>query len=308
MEEPAGSALEVAIADAGQLLVELEKFRMPEAGAAADLRAAALALGGRARRMHRSGTLDDAAAARLLREAEALVVQAREQLRHLRNAPTFRAAVTAHRDGDCTTLARLLPILFTGLEHVPQPPVLFHVPTWLRRNRPRPAGDVATEVAHLRDQGLAATGDAHSPGSDPDLPAVMLLAQEPVADPILLRFAPGALPPAVFRLEDGGEHLVHVPQLRAPFTIVVPECLDAGELGDVVLDHVRYRGELLEALARAHLAVTDASRRHPWHRPPHPHQPAQPPSRASSNDTAARSSASRRSRSSMVPRACTTVE
>jgi hypothetical protein len=246
--EPAAAALEVAITDAGLLLVELEKFQAGHREPATTLRAEALALGQHARRLHRASALNEAAAERLVREAGALVERLRDALRAVRAAPAFRAAVAAHQTGDHGTLVTLLPTLFEGLEHVATPPPLLRSVTWLRRNRPRPPAEVAADVARLRDAGMAAEGDAQTPGTDPELPAVTLLA-DPPDEPILLRFAPGTLPPAVFRLRDTGEHLVHVPLLRAPFEVVLPQVLDPDEVGEIPLDHPRYRAQLVEALA-----------------------------------------------------------
>src|SRR5262249_54483438 len=212
--EPAGAA-ETARPDAGRLLVELEKFRARHGRDLAALRSDALALGDRARRLHRERLLDDAAAVSLLHDGDALVERLRVSLAQLRDSPIYRAAAAAHGAGDHATLATLLPDLFEGLELVPTPPPLFHPVPWLRRNRPRPAGEVAAELACLRHDGIEAEGDALAWGADPALPAVGLLDEQPSGDPITLRFLPEALPPAVFRLAGGGAHLVHVPVLRA---------------------------------------------------------------------------------------------
>lgn len=257
MGDPAAAALEVAIADAGLLLVELEKFPAGRGEPGSTLRAEALALGQRARRLHRAGALDDATATSLVREAEALLDGLRGALHAVRGAPDFRAAVTAQESGDHAALAILLPRLFAGLEHVAAPPPLFRPVTWLRRNRPRLPADLVTDVARLRDAGIVPESDAQMPGTDPALPAVALLA-DPPAEPILLRFAPDTLPPVVFRLRDTREHLVHVTLLRAPFEVVLPEVLDPEELGEISFEHPRYRAELVEALAPTGLSVRTA--------------------------------------------------
>jgi hypothetical protein len=258
MAESVATELEGTIADTGLLLIELEKFRVAPTSPAASLRAEALGVGDRARRLHRAGTLDDSAAAALVREARATVERLRRTLQDVRDAPAYREAVAAHRGGDHAVLARLLPELLVGLEYVAAPPALFHPVGWLRRNRPRPAVDVAAEVARLRETGLVASGDATAWGSDPDLPAVPLLAVQPSGDPIALRFEPQDLPPAVFRLRETDEHLVHVPVLRSPFAAVLPDRLDPDELGEISIDHPRYRVELLEALGSSGLPVHGA--------------------------------------------------
>jgi hypothetical protein len=176
-------------------------------------------------------------------------VRGRDAVAGLRQAPPYRAAVAAHRAGDHAALARLLPTVLDGLEHVPEPPPLFHAVTWLRRNRPRPADDVARDVARARDHGLDADADPLAGGIDPELPAVPLALDPDGASPVLLRFEAGSLPPAVFRLRPSGQLLVHVPVLRAAFAVVLPETLDPDELGEVSVDHPRYRRLLIDALA-----------------------------------------------------------
>jgi hypothetical protein len=255
--ESAAAALEVAIADAGLLLVELEKFRAGRGEPGSTLRAEALALGRRARRLHRTGALDEATAASLVTEAETLLDGLRSTLRALRGTSDFRAAVIAHETGDHAALATLLPRLFDGLEHVAAPPPLFRAVAWLRRNRPRRPVDVVAEVVQLRDAGITSEGDAQTPGMDPELPAVPLLVVPP-AEPILLHFSGDDLPPAVFRLRSTREHLVHVTLLRVPFEVVLPGVVDPDELGEISLDHPRYRAELEEALAPTGLRVRSA--------------------------------------------------
>jgi hypothetical protein len=258
MGEEAANALETALADAGGLLVELEKFRASGGRDLAALRSEALALGDRARRLHGQHLLDGEAAASLLRDGDALIERLRTTLGELRDSPAYRAAAAAHGDGDHAALATLLPDLFQGLDLVPSPPPLFHPVPWLRRNRPRPAVEIAAEIARLRRDGIEAEGDALAWGVDPALPAVALLAERPSGDPVTLRFSPEALPPAVFRLADGGSHLVHVAVLSAPFDVLVPDSLDPEELGEISLDHARYRDELLDALQRAGVPASRA--------------------------------------------------
>jgi hypothetical protein len=252
-DEPAGT-LELAVADAGRLLIELEKFRASREGALAALRSEVLALGDRLRRLHRAQRLDDEEAA-VLREGHQVIERLRAALQSLRASPAYRAAVVAHASGDHTTLATLLPALFEGIEHVPVPPPLFHAVPWLRRNRPRPARDVVAEIARLLDEGIAAEGDLLAWGTDPALPAVELVDARPAPDPVVVRFAAASLPPVVFRLVESGSHLVHVPVLRIPFDVLVAESLDPEELGETTLDHAAYRDDLLDALRHAEIVV-----------------------------------------------------
>jgi hypothetical protein len=250
-DEPAGT-LELAIADAGRLLIELEKFRASREGALAVLRSEVLALGDRSRRLHRAQRLDDEEAA-VLREGHQVIERLRAALQSLRASPAYRAAVVAHASGDHSTLATLLPALFEGIEHVPVPPPLFHPVPWVRRNRPRPALDVVAEIVRLLDEGIAAEGDLLAWGTDPALPAVELVDERP--DPVVVRFAAASLPPVVFRLVESGTHLVHVPVLRIPFDVLVAESLDPEGLGEITLDHAAYRDDLLDALRHAEIVV-----------------------------------------------------
>ena len=256
MDDGTADALERVIAEAGGLLVELEKFRASSDDDLPALRPEVLALGDRARRLHREDLLADAARP-LLEKGNALVGRLRTALRALRESPTYRAATAAHAAGDHAALARLLPELFEGLELVPEPPPLFHAVSWLRRNRPRPPADVAAEIAHLRAEGIEAEGDALERGVDPELPAVPLLDERPAGDPVCLRFALDALPP-VYRLADSGDHLVHVHLLRAPFEVLVADALDPDEVGEITFDPAPYRDALLDALRDAGIAATRA--------------------------------------------------
>ena len=149
MAESLATELERTIADTGLLLIELEKFRVAPASPVAALAAEALALGDRARRLHRTGTLDDAAVASLVRKARALVERLRRALQDVRDAPADREAVTAHRGGDRTVLATLLPELLVGLEHVAAPP------------RPLPSRELAAT------QPAAAAGGRCGRGGEP---------------------------------------------------------------------------------------------------------------------------------------------
>ncbi len=254
METP--PSLEQALADCGLALVELEKFRAAQRGAVPALRARALTIGHHARRLHRDRRLDDrTVAANLVDDALTVRTRLREAAHRLRATPTYRAAVEAHRAGRHGDLAALLPALFEGLEFVPAPPPLFHPIPWLRRNRPRPPADIAADLVHLRQHGVEADSDALAPGLDPDLPAVPLTMEPGGGNPVLIRFQPGRLPPAVFRLRPAARFLVHVAHLTAPFTVIAPKTLDPEELGEVSIDHPRYRERLLEAFAARGIAA-----------------------------------------------------
>src|SRR2546430_9480684 len=196
---------EAAIADVGALLVRVRKYRRGQTGAGATLLDEALALGDRARRLHRHEALDPAAARALLSEAEALATRGRELLSGVRAAPEYRAAIVAHAAGDVTALATALPAIFVGLEAVAGPPDLFYPLAWQRRAKPRPVADVVAEVKRCLDEGLTAEGDDVAPGTDPELPAVVLHGEAPPHEPVVLRCAAAVCGPPIYPLPDTGE-------------------------------------------------------------------------------------------------------
>lgn len=247
-------ALEATLADTGALLVQLDKFR---AGRPlhADLLREAMTIGDRARRHLRAQALDATADAALTVEATALRARVQQALDEIRESAVHRDAVAAHASGNHHALADLLPRLFAGLTPISAPPYLWWAVPWLRRNRPRPAIDLAALVGQLATDGIEPDADIMAPGLDAALPAVPLDSTPTEADPLLLRWSAADVPPAVFRLDDTGAILVHVPRLVAPFTVVLPETLDEDELGEVSVDHPRYRRELADALAAVPVPV-----------------------------------------------------
>jgi len=214
------SELESAIADAGALLVRAQKYRRGAGPEGRALGREALALGDAARRLHRHGALDDAAARALLGDARALAGRLRGLVAEIRSGPDYRAAKTAHAAGDRAALTRLLPAIFAGLEPAGAPSDLFAPVAWLRRGRLRSSTDVVADVLAARAEGLVAEGDDLSAGADGDLPAVTLLAEPPPGEPIILRVPPGALALHVHRLVDTGELLVHAPRVVVPGALV----------------------------------------------------------------------------------------
>ena len=220
MDEALVTELESAIADAGALLVRAQKYKRAAGPEGVALAREALSLGDAARRLHRQGTLDAAAASRLLAEARALATRLGALIVAVHADAGYRAAVAAHAAGDHGALARLLPLIFAGLETA-RAPELFTPVAWLRRGRLRPVEDLVAEAVTVRSEGLSAEGDDLSPGADPELPAVVLSDYPPPDEPVLLRFPPGTVPPSLHRLVASGEILVHVPRLRAPVEVLL---------------------------------------------------------------------------------------
>jgi len=257
VDEALVGELEAAIADVGALLVRARKYRRGQTGKGATLLDEALALGDRARRLHRHEALDPAAARVLLTAAAALAARVRGLLSAVRAAPEYRAAVAAHAAGDAAALAAALPVIFVGLEPAPRPPDLFYPLAWQRRGEPRPVAEVVADVQHYRDEGIAAEGDDVAPGTDPELPAVLLLGEAPPDEPVMLRFQSGAFGQPAYRLADTGEFLVYAPRLRAPFTVLLRPTLDT-EDDEGAGAYPAWHAALAAALATANVPVEEA--------------------------------------------------
>ena len=258
MDDTGVGTLEAVIADAGTLLVRLEKYRRGVGPEGAALSRAVVALGDRARRGHRDDRLDAVVTGEFVADAERLVAELRELLATIQRGPDYRGARNAHTAGDHAALRRLLPAIFSGLDIVSAPPALFHVVPWLRRARPRPAAELADNLQRMHTDGLSAEGDDLAPGVDVDLPAVTFATELPAAEPVALRVDGTTLDAPVFRHADTGDHLVHVPQLQTPFIVVLRTTLDDEGGGDAAEDYPRYRADLTRALADRGLRVEDA--------------------------------------------------
>ena len=258
-DEAAVTALEVAVANAGALLVRIERYRTGAGAAAAALRREALLLGDEARALHRRGGLDGNAARALLARARALATRIEAALAAVRAAPEYAAAVAAVAAGDRDQALRLLPEVFAGLGPVPTPAALYQAIAWRRRGRPRAVPDLVTEVLRARDEGLPPEGDDLSRGADTLLPAVVLLDAPPDDEPAVLHLDGARIGARILRLEDTGEYLVHVPVLRALAGVRVADELPADELEASPADYGRFRAELVAALERAGVPVTTPS-------------------------------------------------
>jgi len=257
MDDAVVGELEAAVADVGALLVRARKYRRRDGIETAPLLAEALALGDRARGLHRHGALDAAAARRLLGEAHALAARVHAVISAAHAAPAYRAAVAAFAAGDRAALAAAVPAVFADLEAVPTPPALFYPLAWQRRGRPRRVADVVADVARCRDAGIDAEGDDVVAGTDPDLPAVVLAGDVAGDEPVTLRFGAGTVGEPVYRIADTGEFLVYVPRLRAPFTVVLRRTLEA-EDDEGAADFPAWRAALAAALTTAGIAIDDA--------------------------------------------------
>jgi len=253
VDDDAVTALEVAIADLGTFLVQMDKFRAGETDEARALRAAALAAGDRARRAHRHGALDATLAHELAVDVAATHAALAAWLGTVRASTAYRRAVDALGRGDDPALRASVPELFAGVRVVDPPAALFHPVTWQRRGRPLLAADVVTGIVRLRDDGLPSEHDETTAGVDPDLPGVMLQVAPPLGAPVYLVFRDAARPAWVVELPSG-DVVVPGSSLRAPFTVGLADP-DDDELDGWTLDPTTYRRELTTALLARDLAI-----------------------------------------------------
>jgi len=254
--------LEAAIADTGALLVRAQKYRRGAGPEGRALARESRLLGDAARRLHRRDALDAGSARRLLEDAHALAARLRALIAAVRDAPEYTAAVAAHAIGDATALGELLPRIFAGLEPDAACPDVFASVPWLRRGRLRDVADVVGDVAAARTEGLLAEGDDLSAGADAELPAVVLGAEPPPGEPVVLRIPRPTIDAPVHRLADSGEVLVHAPRLPIPGAVVrLAGGIDPEEQQRVEIapaDYARFRDALAVALAAAGVPVETA--------------------------------------------------
>ena len=257
MDDPVVNALESAVADLGTLLVQMEKFRAARDDEARILRAGVLALGDRARRAHHEGTLDAGLARALAEEAAAARVALTGWLARTRGGPAYRAAVAALGADDRPRLAGLLAELFDDTAAVPPPAMLHHPIAWQRRGRPRPATDIAADLARLLRNGLPGDDDAEAPGIDPELPGVVLRPAPPLGDPAYVAIEGATVPSPVLALATTGDVVVPGARLRVPFRVVLAAPDDDDADADAwVLDPVAFHRDLGAALAACGVPVT----------------------------------------------------
>ena len=196
----------------------------------------------------------------LLDEAGELLERARAFIGSILDSAEYRAAVHAFAAGDQEALAETLPRIFAGLEPVALPPALFHAVPWLRRGRLRPVADVTADVLRVATDGLEAEGDDLSAGTDPVLPAVVLSAEPPLDEAIILRLE--SLPTVpVYRLGESNEYLIYTPRLRASPVVVLAPSLPTDEQLRLEVspeDYIRYRNELAGALTAAGATIDTA--------------------------------------------------
>jgi hypothetical protein len=247
VDDTRAAALEQAIADLGELLVQMDKFRARRDEARA-LRTACLAIGDRARRAHRHGALDAALATELEVDTAAARAALDAWLASVRSGPPYRAAVASLAAGDRSAATAALADVFDDVRVVLPPAVLYHPVAWQRRGRPRPAAELVDELVRLRSDGLPGDDDPAAPGVDPALPAVRLHTEPPLGAPIHLVVAGAMLPSPVLLLGTTGDVLVPGPQLAVPFAVGLADP-DDEDLDAWALDPAALRRDLADALA-----------------------------------------------------------
>src|SRR5262245_45233293 len=110
----------------------MDKFRATAADDARALRAASVAIGDRARRAHRHGSLDARLATELRDDAVAARASLVSWLAAVRASPPYARAVRALAAGDVVALREAWPGVFAGVAADAPPPALFHPVVWQR--------------------------------------------------------------------------------------------------------------------------------------------------------------------------------
>jgi hypothetical protein len=251
------TALEEAIAELGTLIVQMDKFRAAGADDARRLRAASLAIGDRARRAHRHAALDPGLARELHADATAARTALAGWLADVRASPAYAAAIEAVSRGDASVYDAW-PAVFAGVAATAPPAILFHPVDWQRRGRPRPAAEIADDLAAWRDDGLPGEDDPLAPGVDPALPAVLFHAEAPAGAPLCVAVRGDARPPAVLRLASSGDVLVPGARARLAFAVSLA-APDADELDAWTLDPVAFHRALVDALAARDVPLDEPS-------------------------------------------------
>jgi hypothetical protein len=256
VDDTLAAALEEAIADLGILLVQMDKFRARHADDARAIRAVCLAIGDRARRAHRHGALEAALAAELTADTGAARAALDAWLAAVRSGASYRSAVSALAARDVPRLQTGLVEVFDDVHVAPPPSVLYHPVVWQRRGRPRPAAELADDIARLRAGGIPGEDDASAPGVDPELPGVRLHATRPFGAPIHLALRGAALP--TWGLVLGGSDEVVVPgaRLDVDFSVGLADP-DDEELDAWTLDAAAFRRDLAAALVARQIPIDE---------------------------------------------------
>jgi hypothetical protein len=245
--------LERQVTAIGILAAEVERYSGAESAGAAALRAEALDLAARARRLYREPLPEAAAVAALAEAGGEIAVRFRALLDAIRDAPEYHAALAAWRAGDGPNLARYIPAVFADVEQTfPPGPLYDPVSVLTRGSRPKPVAALAADITRLRTEGIAASPDGDGAGTDPALRAVVLHASwENLDTPVALRMDADALPCPVFRHVRSGEMLVYVERLLGPWTVVLAAGPSPERWPDAGVDYVDFLSDLRAALDAA---------------------------------------------------------
>jgi hypothetical protein len=245
--------LERQVTAIGILAAELDRYHGAESAGAAALRAEALDLAARARRLYRESRPEAAAVAALAEAGGKIADRIRGRLDALRDAPEYHAALAAWRAGAASNLARYIPAVFADVELAPAPCPLYHpVSVFTRGSRPQRVATLAANIARLLAEGLVASPEGDGAGTDRALRAVVLYASwETLDTPIALRVDTAALPSPVFRHAGTGERLVYVERLRGPWTVVLAAGPSPERWPDAGVEYVDFLSDIRAALDAA---------------------------------------------------------
>jgi len=246
MDEDLEVEVERAIADAATLLLRVDKYRRGREADVVAIGSAIADLGARARRAHRTGR-GAAAMPAFLDEVRALTTSLERTITEVLEAPAYRDAVAAYGRADEAMLRPLLFEIFADLGDGPAAGDLYLAVDWSGRRGPRPTEDVLAAIDLVRGRGFVAGGDALTPGTDPELPAVTFRTAWPDGAPIAFACRAEHLGGRSM-LGPGGEVLLHRPTVQTAFTIAFQTDRDA--VDDWVEDLEEYRAALAPELDR----------------------------------------------------------
>jgi len=221
-------ALEAAQAELGGLYAVARSFTALHARAEAELLPRLTGLGSRLRGLLRKAQLAEGEVAAAAREILAVRTTWQAELQKIRESAIYEqalAAFAADRQGE---LADLIPQVFAGLQHVPQPPPTLYFPVSPSSGRRRPGSspflsppDCAERIVRLLIEGLEPESDA-AEWWQRELPSISCADSTAALEtPIALGLAASAVAVALFTTADEPSYQIFTPRLHAPLSIVL---------------------------------------------------------------------------------------
>jgi hypothetical protein len=225
-------AFEAALAELSGLYVVAKEFRPLRQRAETELLPATAELGARLRRGVRRSELNDRIVDAAAREISLLRETWRRALAELHASDLYQSSLSAYGEQDHRLLSDLIPRLFAGCSSAVNPPPLYYAlsPSSGRRrpgSSPFLTPDVcAARITQLRVDGLGAERGG-TEWWETELTSLTFACDPAALDtPLALCFAPGDLPVAVFRMDDGDTFRVYAPRVHAAFCVVLQEEVD----------------------------------------------------------------------------------